>query len=52
MTNYGKALAHTGAVTILGMTAGWTIAVAAALVLGGALLIRLKFRAGRSIGQR
>jgi hypothetical protein len=52
MNHYGKTLAHTGAVAVLGMTAGWTIAVAAAMVAVGALSIRLSFRRRRTIGQR
>lgn len=52
MNGYGKTLAHTGSVTILGMTAGWTLAAAAVAVGLGAVLVRVAFRRSRAIGQR
>jgi len=55
MSDNGQ-LAQTGIGTVvIGGTAyyigGWMIAAAATLVVAGALLIRLRFRRGRSVGE-
>ncbi|WHM30159.1 hypothetical protein OH540_09005 [Streptomyces sp. BPPL-273] len=55
MSDNGQ-LAQTGLGTVvIGGTAyyigGWMIAAAAALVIAGTLLIRLRFRTGRDVGE-
>lgn len=49
-------LAHTGGLAIViggtAYTGGWLLAIAAGLMLVGALCVRFRFRRGKGAGQR